>query len=176
MKRAIILWDYSNFQAGLRAVAGANAPERFDMERFCDALTHGQDQVRIYLAGSSGKPGDWEQRFFNRADYKEGFYVKSYQRRIDRERHEREKQVDVFIATELVALAYENAYDIAYLISGDEDYVPAIERAIGKGKNVVAVTFGNQLSDELKRKADRVILLDAGDGQQNSLHYSKFMA
>jgi uncharacterized LabA/DUF88 family protein len=46
----------------------------------------------------------------------------------------REKGVDVFLACDLVDLARCDAFDIAYLVSGDADFCPAvaITRSIGK--------------------------------------------
>ena len=38
-----------------------------------------------------------------------------------------EKAVDVMIATDMVSMAYQDKYDIAYLLSSDSDFVPAIE-------------------------------------------------
>lgn len=43
-------------------------------------------------------------------------------------RHE-EKRTDVNIAVKLVSLAYEKAYDVAFLVTADSDLVPAVEQA-----------------------------------------------
>lgn len=43
-------------------------------------------------------------------------------------RHE-EKRTDVNIAVKLVSLAYENAYDTAFLVTADGDLTPAVEQA-----------------------------------------------
>lgn len=162
MNRAIVLWDFSNFVIHLERTYGHDALDRFDLEGFSTALLAGKHRIRIYLVGSEGRFAKDEAAFFEKTDRLPYFYVKSFQRRADHQGNEREKQVDVYLATELVALAYENAYDIAYLISGDEDFVPAIERAQAKGKQVVAVTFRGTMSKELRRKADEVIELAEG--------------
>ena len=72
----------------------------------------------------------------------------------------------MYLATQVVALAYENAYDVAVIVSGDEDYVPAIEIVQQKGKIVTVVSSSALLSDMLRKKADRVLLIDA-DGPLN---------
>ncbi|MGH9891261.1 MAG: NYN domain-containing protein, partial [bacterium] len=72
-----------------------------------------------------------------------------------------EKQVDVYIASQMVALAYENAYDVAILVSGDQDFVPAVETVQQKGKVVMVVSSEAGISNLLKRKADRAVLIDA---------------
>jgi len=43
-------------------------------------------------------------------------------------RHE-EKRTDVNIAVRLVSLAYEKAYDVAFLVTADSDLTPAVEQA-----------------------------------------------
>ena len=59
-----------------------------------------------------------------------------------------EKQVDVRIAVDLVGMAHRNEYDVAYLLSADGDFVPAVEEAKRFGKRVFAVSAqqGRQLA------------------------------
>ena len=52
-----------------------------------------------------------------------------------------EKGVDTRIATEMISLAWENAYDVAILISSDKDFVPVVEFLHTKGKKVVHAAF-----------------------------------
>ncbi len=47
-----------------------------------------------------------------------------------------EKGVDVALATDLVAYAHLNAYDVAIVCSGDEDFIPCIEHVKNIGKEV----------------------------------------
>ncbi len=63
----------------------------------------------------------------------------------------------------MVALAYENAYDHAILISGDEDFTPAVEIAQQKGKIVTIVSARGMASSVLGIKSDRVIYFNEGD-------------
>ena len=51
-----------------------------------------------------------------------------------------EKQVDVRIAVDLVSMAQRDEYDVAYLLSADGDFVPAVEEARRLGKQVFAVS------------------------------------
>ena len=53
---------------------------------------------------------------------------------------EKEKQVDVRIAVDLVSMAQRDEYDVAYLLSADGDFVPAVEEARRLGKQVFAVS------------------------------------
>jgi len=58
----------------------------------------------------------------------------------------KEKAVDVKLATDLIMLS--DIYDIAVIVSGDQDYVPAVQAIKDWGKKVVNVAFktrGGQL-------------------------------
>jgi len=54
-----------------------------------------------------------------------------------------EKGVDTSIAIELFHYALENVYDKAILISGDADFVPAIEFIQRTGKHIIHAGFKN---------------------------------
>lgn len=55
-----------------------------------------------------------------------------------------EKGVDTSIAIELFHYALDNLYDIAVLISSDEDFVPAIEYIQRRGNRIIQAHFRNQ--------------------------------
>jgi uncharacterized LabA/DUF88 family protein len=63
-----------------------------------------------------------------------------------------EKKSDVNVASQMLKDAYENLFDVAYLISGDSDLVPPIEiiRAMTPSKRVVVFFPPNRFSRELK--------------------------
>ncbi|MEK6898549.1 MAG: NYN domain-containing protein [Nanoarchaeota archaeon] len=48
---------------------------------------------------------------------------------------------DVCLTTDIISGAYENLYDIAILVSGDEDFVPAIKAVQKIGKRVINAFF-----------------------------------
>ncbi|WP_147107256.1 NYN domain-containing protein [Tateyamaria sp. syn59] len=52
-----------------------------------------------------------------------------------------EKGVDTRLATDLVSLAWEDAYDVAVLVTSDQDFVPAAEILQNKGKKVIHAAF-----------------------------------
>lgn len=52
-----------------------------------------------------------------------------------------EKGVDTFIATDMIRLAWENAFDVAVLASSDADLVPAVQFLNQKGRKVVQAGF-----------------------------------
>jgi uncharacterized LabA/DUF88 family protein len=71
-----------------------------------------------------------------------------------------QKGVDTLIAVDMLSKAYENHYDIAMLISGDEDYVPVVDVVKNSGKRVYGVFFEAHVSSLLKESFDRHLILD----------------
>lgn len=71
-----------------------------------------------------------------------------------------EKGVDVALATDLLGMAWENAFDVAILVSGDGDYVGAVDKVMSKGKNVEVVAFRGTCSSDLRRAAIRTSFID----------------
>ena len=67
---------------------------------------------------------------------------------------------DVYLAIDMVSGAYENLFDIAILVSGDEDFVPVIKRLQKLGKVVENAYFKSSSSNALKNCADNSICLN----------------
>lgn len=65
-----------------------------------------------------------------------------------------EKAVDVKLATDLILL--RDIYDMAVIVSGDQDYVPAVEAVKDFGKEVVNVSFLTRKGDLLPGGAWRL--------------------
>lgn len=59
----------------------------------------------------------------------------------------KEKAVDVKLAVDL--LEFVNIYDVAIIVSGDGDYVPAVQAVKNRGKQVVNVSFETRRGDLL---------------------------
>ena len=72
-----------------------------------------------------------------------------------------QKEVDVSLATTLISGAVKDTYDTAVIISGDRDFVPAIEYVRTLGKRVEVMSFLSSLSTQLTKVADNVTLLDS---------------
>ncbi|RUM58180.1 MAG: NYN domain-containing protein [Persephonella sp.] len=71
-----------------------------------------------------------------------------------------EKGIDILLATDMIVLAYNNAYDTAILVSGDSDYIPVVEMIQQLGKRVENASFKKTSSYELRKVCDDFILLD----------------
>ncbi len=65
-----------------------------------------------------------------------------------------EKAVDVKLATDLIKL--KDIYDVAIIVSGDQDYVPAVDTIKDYGKHVVNVAFLTKEGDLLPGGARRL--------------------
>ena len=64
----------------------------------------------------------------------------------------------------MLSHAFDDAFDVAVLVSGDEDFVPMVEELKRRGKQVYGWFFrtpGAGLSDELYRSFDRMMTMDA---------------
>jgi len=48
-----------------------------------------------------------------------------------------EKVVDAALVTDLLSLAWQRAYDVTFLASGDADYIPAVEYFHAQGLRVI---------------------------------------
>ena len=68
-----------------------------------------------------------------------------------------EKRVDVSIAVDMVTMAHSGRYDLAYLLSADGDFVPAVEAVKKLGKRVFAATPASGY--ELGKAVDNFITL-----------------
>lgn len=69
----------------------------------------------------------------------------------------KEKAVDVKLASDLITL--KDIYDIAVIVSGDQDYVPAVKVVKDAGKQVVNVAFLTRNGDLLPGGARRLNLI-----------------
>ncbi len=60
-----------------------------------------------------------------------------------------EKGVDTLLVTDMIRLAWEDAYEIAVLVSSDRDFIPAVKYLDLKGRKVIQAGFppkGNDLA------------------------------
>ena len=67
-----------------------------------------------------------------------------------------EKGIDVKIATDMLVHGYRANYDVAILVSGDTDFVDAVQAVKDLGRHVEVVLFDDAGSIALRNVADRV--------------------
>jgi hypothetical protein len=74
-----------------------------------------------------------------------------------------EKRVDTRLVAELIQYAANGAFDAAVLVSGDDDFVPAVEAVNALGKRVwVATWSAEELSSDLRVRCFGQIRLSEG--------------
>lgn len=89
-------------------------------------------------------------------------YVNFYEVRLARlkksEKEEegyKQKGVDVLLAIDMLTKAYENHYEWAMLLAGDDDYVDLVQAVKNAGKRVYGFYFEKHTSQELIESFDR---------------------
>lgn len=74
--------------------------------------------------------------------------------------HRYSKGEDILLASDMVRGAYTDQYDVAILLSGDGDFVPAVQSVLDAGKQVIVASFHSSLSHALEMECTDVIYLD----------------
>lgn len=69
-----------------------------------------------------------------------------------------EKRVDVGLSLRMVSLAMHNAFDTALLVSGDGDYVEAVQYVKDVGKRVEVIAWQNNVAAELHEESSAPVL------------------
>lgn len=71
-----------------------------------------------------------------------------------------EKGVDIDLATDMLRLAYNNAYDTAVIVTGDGDFVSAVTGVKDMGKHVENANFSDGKGYHIRTACDKFIPLD----------------
>jgi uncharacterized LabA/DUF88 family protein len=165
--RVMIFIDLANVQKAVRSKETVGF--RLDFYRLVNELAGPRRLIGAYVfdAVSTTDRSNFEpkRRFLDSLRY-QGFRV--VVREVNYGEEGQQKEVDVSIATELVTGALRDMYDVAILVSGDRDFVPAVERVRSEGKRVEVAFFGDaalpgarsSFSHYLQRAADRVHNMD----------------
>ena len=163
-ERVVIFVDGSNLYHCLMEEFGR---ADLDFFRFGQALCEGRRLIRTYYYNAVVRREDGEERYQAQQRFFDSLrkvpYLDLRLGRLERRGNAVvEKGIDVRVATDMLWQAHNNVYDTAILVSGDADYVPAVEavKAIGKHVEVAFVTRGR--SYDLQHAADRFVPLDPG--------------
>lgn len=76
------------------------------------------------------------------------------------EEHLKQKGVDVLLAVDMVTMAYENHYEFALLLAGDNDFLDVVKVIKNKGKRVFGFYFRDHISKQLLNILDARIAID----------------
>ena len=71
-----------------------------------------------------------------------------------------QKEADVMLATQLLLQGVHGSYDTAIVVSGDRDFIPALQAVQGMGRRVEVAALKGTFSPRLLEAVDRFHLLD----------------
>jgi uncharacterized LabA/DUF88 family protein len=161
LKRVAIFCDGSNIYHGLRECF---AGQTLDYARLFDRIllnTAGRELFRVYFYQSlpqTEPAAARNQRFVSRLQRIP--YVEVRAKKLvayagpDGRIAYREKGIDVQLAVDMVSMAYRGLFDVAALVSGDADLVPAVRAVKEAGRHVENYFFGGRAALELLQQAD----------------------
>lgn len=166
-KKLVIFIDSSNLSGG-----GARYGEKtndadyeVDVFKLLRRISRGYDLIRTYFYCSTAQSQDirtkndqfWHQKMLTLQSQltRQGIKVTNKLRQKNKE-----KGVDVALVTDFLMLGMREAYEVAIIVSGDQDYINAIEAVQNMGRIVHIACFENSFPDEMYRWVDRYIRLD----------------
>lgn len=165
-ERLMIFIDGSNLYYSLQSLK----IQKIDFSKLIEFLREDKLLILVYyynapLDISIDSKKYWEQqKFFDFLRRIPGFKV--ILARMKKHKRENGKMVfevkgdDVMLAIDLVSGAYENLYDTAMIVSGDEDFVPAIKKCQKLGKKVGNIYFCSTSSNYLKHSCNFSVCMD----------------
>jgi len=142
------IWLATRYYIG-RVSQGGNRALYADQRRFLSTLISTDPRITTHLGRLEPRP------FEDPAADELNRYLAELEVRIDRRVYHDllhiaqeyrnttvivEKAVDVMIAVDMVAMAVDDQYDAAYLLSADGDFTPDVRAVKGCGKKVYAVS------------------------------------
>ncbi len=147
--RVAIFVDGLNVMFRLRESAWQ---ELFDVGHLAERLARGRELAGVFFfrAAPQAPPLDraqyWKElRHLQRVEaqlWKGHGRMVRYGYMVLRKRDWKEKQVDVWIASEMITQACSNAYDVAVLVTADTDLVPAVDHVrVHHDKGVELLVF-----------------------------------
>jgi uncharacterized LabA/DUF88 family protein len=173
LNRVIILIDGSNFYHRLRDL-NIGKLGLFGYRNFADFLAQGRlvTSQKYYIGAIREESGNSKSRQLMANQQRLLSHLKNQGWEVElghmlkNQGIYHEKGVDVLMATDLLAGAYEDTYDTAILVSSDTDLIPAIDKVRIKGKQVEYVGFSRKPSYGLITHTDERRLLTKKELEQ----------
>jgi uncharacterized LabA/DUF88 family protein len=173
--KVCVFFDGQNFY---RSLLRYDESLRVDYDRLAQWITQavgGPPAVfggAYYYAGVSSDAPQVVEGFLKGLELRPGYFVKREPRVRRTGRchacggeydYTTEKRVDTRLVADLIHYAANDAYDAAVLVSGDDDFVPAVEAVNALGKQVwVATWSAEELSKDLRVRCFGHIHLSEG--------------
>ncbi|MBR7006955.1 MAG: NYN domain-containing protein [Candidatus Methanomethylophilaceae archaeon] len=158
--RVMVFVDYMNIRECIQH--GGKDPE-LDLLRLTRILVGNRELMGAYVFDASKKYSTENDTMIREHDRlrMDGFRV------ISRESMEKmsdgrlvQKEVDVSLACEMLEHALMNHFDVAIVVSGDRDFVPAMQKVQAAGKRVEVASFKGSVNKECIKTADVYRQLD----------------
>jgi uncharacterized LabA/DUF88 family protein len=159
--KTMIFVDGSNLWWGLRYYnQQPPAPSvQLDYQKLLNVLLANRYLVRAYYYHSHPVPIPLKQQKFLDYVKSTGFEMVAKPLKLRPGQRFVEKGVDVALATDLLGFAWENAFDVGVVVSGDSDLDGAVQKVRSKGRRVEVASFQQTLSPELGN-CDKLLVLD----------------
>lgn len=171
MKGFVIFIDGNNFYFGLRKLYGKNKSlKNFDFQAFADFLAGEGKVVGIYYYNAqldrefNSKKFQSQKEFFSKLRKIPNFNLvlcKLLKRNITgmNKHYYIIKEDDIHMAVDMVDGSADNIFDVAVLVSGDGDFVPAVRSVKRRNKKVENIYFKGSSSRSLKNHCDKSLEL-----------------
>lgn len=164
MERLIIFIDGSNILHGIK-----EQTFKIDYFKLIDFLKGDRFLIRAYFYSSMPNQRDVpdhqkdsfarQKKFLDELSFN-GIKVKLGKLRKLTSGEYIEKEVDIMLATDMLSLAFQDAFDVCTLVSGDSDFTYTVEVVQSIGKRVENASFKKTSSSSLRRTCDKYIQLD----------------
>lgn len=171
--RIIIFIDGSNFYHRLKYLTKDTDCSllNFNFVKFCEWLC-GDNQlveIRYYIGAIRRQKNSKSEELYNN---QQRLFYKLQQKNIKiilgqliqhKDKSYHEKGVDVRLSVEMIRLALQDKYDVAYLLSSDTDLVPAVEEILSLGKKVKYIGADDSQSFGLSKTTQNYLILRQGE-------------
>jgi uncharacterized LabA/DUF88 family protein len=146
--------------------------KKIDFLKFCDKVCEGKERLRTYFYDCKpfvSEPTTPEERvktsnynkFAGKVEALPRFQMRYGKLRKNRDGTFEQKRVDILLAVELVRLSWSGQIGHAVIVTGDSDFVPAIEAAKDAGVITRLYYSRTAVHDELLSAVDERCEMDA---------------
>ena len=151
-KRIIIFIDHGNVFHEL-----SKLKFKIDYRKLKMELSQGYKLIKAILYMGVIYPIDPSLKGWLKSLNRKGIEVKTKYIKTLSSGRKYEKAIDVLLAVDMVSYAYNNIYDKALLVSGDADFIPAIDKVIELEKEIEVWSFKTSLSKQLEKYLDDIL-------------------
>lgn len=136
------------------------------------------EHIKTYFYGPKGVPEELKSlklpSFSEKIEEFKKDLINNHVRVILKDKiNNKEKGVDAALVTDFLSLAYSGAYDYAVLVSGDADFISAIDEVKRLGKKICVACFESRFNEALMEHVDKVIFIPSSSNILKELKEEK---